>query len=59
VPFGGSPIRTSNLLDVSSWRGWNGKDFSLTFVDPYLGPVKHPQDHVYTPVPYMYLRQRY
>lgn len=54
VPFGGSPIRTSNLLDVSSWRGWNGKDFSVSFVDPYLGPVKHPEAHVYTPVPYMY-----
>jgi hypothetical protein len=54
VPFGGAPIRTSNLLDASSWRGWNGKDFSLTFADPYLGPVKHPEAHVYTPVPYMY-----
>ena len=54
VPFGGSPIRTSDLLDVSSWRGWNGKDFSVRFVDPYLGPVKHPEAHVYTPVPYMY-----
>jgi hypothetical protein len=54
VPFGGSPIRTANLLDVSSWRGWNGKDFSVKFVDPYLGPVKHPEAHVYTPVPYMY-----
>jgi hypothetical protein len=54
VPFGGSPIRTSNLLDVSSWRGWNGKDFSVSFVDPYLGPVKRPQDHIYTPVQYMW-----
>ena len=54
VPFGGSPIRTTDLMDVSSWRGWNGHDFSVSFVDPYLGPVKHPQDHIYTPVPYMY-----
>jgi hypothetical protein len=53
TPLGGAPIRTSNLLDVSSWRSWDGKDFSVSFVDPYLGPVKHPQDHVYTPVPYM------
>jgi hypothetical protein len=54
VPFGGSPIRTSNLLDVTSWRGWNGTDFSVSFADPYLGPVDDPEAHVYTPVPYMY-----
>lgn len=54
VQFGGSPIRTSDLLDVTSWRGWNGTDFSVSFVDPYLGPVEHPEAHVYTPVPYMY-----
>jgi hypothetical protein len=53
VPLGGSPIRTSNILDPSSWRGWNGKDFSVSFADPYLGPVKDVQDHIYTPVPYM------
>jgi hypothetical protein len=54
VPFGGSPIRTSNLLDVSSWRGWNGKNFSVSFADPYRGRVSHPEDHVYMPVPYMW-----
>ncbi|MFZ0686111.1 MAG: hypothetical protein WAM89_11265 [Terriglobales bacterium] len=54
VPFGGAPIRTSNLLDPTSWRGWNGKDFSVSFVDPYLGTVQHPEEHVYTPVPYMF-----
>jgi len=52
-PGGGSPIRTANILDPSSWRGWDGKDFSVVFTDPYLGPVARPQDHVYTPVPYM------
>jgi len=54
VPTGGAPIRTKNVFEPSSWRGWNGKDFSLTFVDPYLGRVQHPKDHVYTPVPYMF-----
>lgn len=54
VPFGGSPIRTSNILDPDSWRGWDGKEFAVTFVDPYRGPVEHPQEHIYTPVPYMY-----
>jgi hypothetical protein len=53
VPNGGAPIRTQNVFDPSSWRGWNGSDFSLSFVDPYLGPVRHPRDHIYTPVPYM------
>jgi hypothetical protein len=53
VPGGGAPIRTTNVFDPSSWRGWNGMDFSLSFVDPYLGPVSHPEAHVYTPVPYM------
>jgi hypothetical protein len=50
---GGSPIRTTDVFEPSSWRGWNGKDFSVSFVDPYPGPVEHPQSHVYTPVPYM------
>ncbi len=53
VPGGGSPIRTQNIFDPASWRGWNGTDFSLTFVDPYLGPVAQPKEHIYTPVTYM------
>jgi hypothetical protein len=53
VPNGGAPIRTLDVFDPASWRGWNGTDFSVTFVDPYLGPVSHPEEHVYTPVPYM------
>jgi len=50
---GGAPIRTKDVFDPSSWRGWNGADFFLTFVDPYLGPDSHPQEHVYAAVPYM------
>jgi hypothetical protein len=53
VPGGGSLIRTANILDPSSWRGWNGKDFSVVFADPYLGPGTRPQDHIFTPVPHM------
>jgi hypothetical protein len=53
VPSGGAPIRTSDVFDPSSWRGWSGSDFSVSFVDPYLGPVPRPEEHVYTPVPYM------
>lgn len=39
VPPGVCPIRTSNLLDPSSWRGWNGESFAVKFVNPYQGPV--------------------
>jgi hypothetical protein len=53
TPSGGGPMRTNNVFDATSWRGWNGTDFSVSFVDPYPGPVQHHQEHVYTPVPYM------
>jgi len=53
VPWGGAPIRASNILDPTSWRGWDGQGFNVTFADPYLGPILDPMDHVYTPVPYM------
>ena len=46
-------MRTADIFDPTSWRGWNGADFSVSFADPYLGPVAHPEQHVYTPVPYM------
>lgn len=54
IPFGGAPIRTSNILDPVSWRGWNGKEFAVAFVDPYRGTVANPKEHVPTPVTYMY-----
>jgi hypothetical protein len=50
---GGAPIRTHDVFDPFSWRAWNGTDFSVEFIDPYLGTVSDPQQHVYTPVPYM------
>jgi hypothetical protein len=53
TPDGGGPIRTNNVFDASSWRGWSGTDFSVSFVDPYPGPVQRPQEHVYAPVPYI------
>lgn len=48
---GAAPIRTSNILDPTSWRAWDGQDFDVTFVDPYLGPVTHPREHIFTPIP--------
>lgn len=53
IPGGGAPIRTTNVFDPASWRGWSGKDFSVSFLDPYVGPLTNRQEHVYTPVPYM------
>jgi hypothetical protein len=50
VPGGAAPIRTADILDPSSWRAWDGKDFNVVFADPYRGPVARPQDHIYAPV---------
>jgi len=54
VPFGSAPLRTSDLTDPSSWRAWNGKEFAVSFADPYPGPIVHPEKHVYTPVSWVY-----
>lgn len=54
VPNGGGPMRTKTVFDPTSWRAWGGKDFSVSFADPYPGPVQNPEEHVYHPVPYMY-----
>lgn len=53
VPDATCPIRTANILDPSSWRGWDGKDFTVTFADPYREPVASPAAHVCAPVPYL------
>ena len=53
VPTGGAPIRTQNVFDPASWRSWNGEHFGVSFVDPYLGRIYHPLEHIYAPVPYM------
>ena len=45
-------IRTRDLTDPASWRGWNGEDWNVSFVDPYnAGAGSYtPEDHVCTPV---------
>jgi hypothetical protein len=53
APDATCPIRTANILDPTSWRGWDGKDFTVTFADPYKGPVTNPQSHVCAPVSYL------
>ncbi len=53
VPDATCPIRTANVLDPSSWRGWDGKDFTIAFANPYRGPVADPHAHVCLPVPFL------
>jgi|HubBroStandDraft_4_1064222.scaffolds.fasta_scaffold01884_3 hypothetical protein len=53
VPLGGAPMRTADVFAPGSWRSWNGTDFSVSFVDPYVGPVANPQQHIFTPVKWM------
>lgn len=39
--------RTNNLMDPTSWRGWNGQSFSSTFVSPYdLKPQDSEEPHI-------------
>ena len=46
-------MRTKDIFDPKSWRCWDGKDFTISFADPYPGPVARPRDHICTPVPYL------
>ena len=53
VMAGTADLNNEPAVDPSSWRGWDGKSFSVTFVDPYKGPVPDPKAHVCAPVPYV------
>jgi hypothetical protein len=53
VPGGACAIRTADILDPSSWRGWDGHDFTVRFANPYREPVTQPATHVCVPVPYL------
>ena len=48
--YGPCLIRTDNLFNPSSWRAWDGKDFRIRFVDPYMKQKDNPADHVCPPV---------
>jgi hypothetical protein len=40
--------RTNNLVDPTSWRGWNGLEFTVTFASPYdMDPAEQDQ-HICT-----------
>ena len=42
--------RTQNVADPTGWRGWDGTDFSVQFIDPYTDSGASPAEHVCTPV---------
>jgi hypothetical protein len=43
-------LRTANIADPTSWRGWNGHDFSITFVNPYHVDVDDVSKHLCVPL---------
>jgi hypothetical protein len=43
-------MRTRTIEDPSSWRAWDGHDFSISFADPYSNPGVDPSKHVCAPV---------
>jgi hypothetical protein len=48
---GGSCLMRTETLDrPNSWRAWDGKAFTVQFVDPYVTPVMTAAKHVCEPV---------
>ena len=48
--YGPCLIRTATLFDPSSWRGFDGKDFNIEFIDPYVDRGADPDKHVCYPI---------
>ena len=47
---GMSMTRTDDPFDPTSWRGWDGEDFTISFSDPYRTPNLIDTEHVVEPV---------
>ena len=47
---GNCVLRTHDLSDPSSWRAWDGKDFTVQFIDPFRQQTADAKDHVCAPV---------
>jgi hypothetical protein len=43
-------MRTRNLADPRSWRAWDGRAFSVEFLDPYAQAGVDPRGHLCQPV---------
>jgi hypothetical protein len=48
--YGPCLIRTTNLFDPSSWRGFDGRNFTIQFIDPYVDQKDAPAKHVCFPI---------
>ena len=47
-PVGSCVLRTRNVADPTSWRGWSGTGFTVTFPSPYLNTL-NPAEHMCQP----------
>lgn len=47
-------MRSNNLIDPSSWRGWDGRQYSVSFASPYNNNNPHfdPSNHICTVLPH-------
>jgi hypothetical protein len=43
-------MRTDRIADPHAWRGWDGRDFTVAFVNPYGERPADPDAHVCKPV---------
>lgn len=48
--WGVGVMRTQDLADPTSWHAWNGTEFGVRFINPYLEPTADPVMHVCAPV---------
>jgi hypothetical protein len=48
--YGPCLIRTPDVFDPGSWRAWDGKDFTIRFIDPYADRDPRAEQHVCPPV---------
>ncbi|MBP2314236.1 hypothetical protein [Azospirillum soli] len=44
-------MRTRDLADPASWRGWDGRNFTVRFLDPYAEGKADPAAHACAPLP--------
>jgi hypothetical protein len=43
-------LRTTTPRDHTSWRAWDGTDFTVRFTNPYIEPITNISAHICSPV---------
>jgi hypothetical protein len=43
-------LRTATPRDHTSWRAWDGTDFTVRFANPYIEPITNISAHICSPV---------